>query len=266
MGRVRLHHVGATIVVVFFVAAWAGPWVAPYAPAAMDLRHAYELPSRHHWLGTTDNGIDLLSALLHGARLAAVIGISVVSLSVLIGAVVGMIAGFWGGLLDDLLVGLADTVQSFPSILLNIAMLAWVERPGVPHIIAVLSMNGWVLYARLVRAKALAVRELDYVMAAKALGFSRARIAFRHVLPVMVPPLVVQATAGFGGVVLVESSLSFLGIGPGVMVSWGALLDQGTAVLLRFPHVAMITGTVLATTVMGFQLAGDRLADRVDAP
>lgn len=248
----------------FFALALLGPWLSPHDPLAIDLRHAYETPSAAHWLGTGDNGVDLLSALLHGARLAAVIGLSVVGLSLLVGSLLGTAAGLWGGKLDASVTALADLVQAFPAVLLNIAVLALVARPGVSHVVFALSVSGWVLYARLARAEALALREREFVLAARALGFGEHRVLLRHVLPNLWGPLVVQATAGFGGAVLMESTLSFLGLGPQKAVSWGALLDQGSAVLLRFPHVAMFAGAAIGMTVLVFNLAGDRLRDALD--
>lgn len=248
----------------FFTLAAVGPTLAPGGPWQLDLEHAYEGPSAAHWLGTGDNGIDLLAGLLHGARLAAVIGLSVVLVSLAIGTVLGAVAGWRGGAADAAISGLADLVQSFPAVLLNIALLALVSRPGVEHVVLALSANGWVLYARLARAETLALREREFVVAAQALGASESRVLSRHILPNLAGPLVVQGTAGFGGAVLMESTLSFLGLGPSGTLSWGALLDQGSAVLLRFPHVALASGCAIGLTVLSFNLAGDALRDALD--
>ncbi len=249
---------------VFFLVALLGPWLVDASPDAIDLAHAYELPSARHWLGTTDNGVDLASALVHGARLAASISVSVVLVTSIVGGLLGAIAGLFGGRIDALVSGLADLVQAFPGVLLNIALLAVVARPGVGHVVFALSATGWVLYARLARAEALSLREREFVQAARALGASEARVLLRHVLPNLVSPLVVQATLGFGGAILMESTLSFLGLGPARATSWGALLDQGSAVLLRFPHVALISGGAMALTVLSFNLAGDAVRDALD--
>jgi peptide/nickel transport system permease protein len=244
--------------------ALLGPELVSTSPDEIDLGHAYLTPNATHWLGTTDNGIDLASALVHGARLAAVISLSVVSISLLIGGALGACAGSLGGRFDAAISGLADLVQAFPSVLLNIALLAVVARPGIGHVVLSLSVTGWVLYARLARAEALALREREFVHAARALGMSEARVLLRHVIPNLLSPLVVQATLGFGGAILMESTLSFLGLGPSRAVSWGALLDQGSSVLLRFPHVALITGGAMALTVLAFNLAGDAVRDALD--
>jgi peptide/nickel transport system permease protein len=260
----RTPPIGVVICGVFLLLALIGPWCAPYSPLAIDLAHEYELPSLRHWLGTTDNGVDILSVLLHGARLAAVVAVPVVSISLLIGGLLGAVAGYRGGRLDAVIRGLCDLVQAFPSIVLNIAVLALVARPGLTHLVLALIANGWVLFARLARAQAGLLREMEFVRAARALGASETRVLLRHVAPNLAGPLVVQATAAIGSTVLAESTLSFLGLGPGLSASWGALLDQGSAVLLRFPHVALLAGATIALTVYGTNRAGDFLRDRLD--
>jgi peptide/nickel transport system permease protein len=248
----------------FALLAVFGPLLAPVSPEHIDLAHAYELPSAAHWLGTADNGVDLLGALLHGARLAGLIALFVVGISLVVGTLLGALSALSGGALSAAIMGLADLLQAFPAVLLNIALLALVAQPGVEHVILSLCMNGWVLYARLARAEVLSLREREFVMAARALGASPIRVLLAHLLPNVLGPLVVQATAGFGGAILMESTLSFLGLGPARAVSWGALLDQGSAVLLRFPHVALISGGVMAATVLAFNLAGDSVRDALD--
>jgi len=249
--------------VLFFACGLVGPWLAGRADL-IDLAHQYELPSRAHWLGTTDNGVDLLNALLHGARLSALISLSVVGISLCFGGLLGALAGLRGGLLETALMGLCDLLQAFPAVLLNIALLALVARPGIEHVVLSLSVSGWVLYARLARAEVLSLREREFVVAARALGARESRVLLRHLVPNLIGPLLVQATAGLGGVILMESTLSFLGLGPAQASSWGALLDQGSAVLLRFPHVALLSGGAIAFVVLCMNLAGDALRDALD--
>lgn len=256
--------VGFLLVIGFALTGIFGPWVAPYDPQAIDLLHQFEAPSWAHPLGTADNGVDMLSALLHGARLALSVGLAVTGISLLVGAVLGLSAGYFGRALDHAIIGLADVMQAFPAIVLNIAILALVDRPGLSHLILALTISGWVLYARIARADALSLRERGFVQAARALGAGRRRIVLQHLLPNAAGPLLVQATTGFGATVLAEASLSFLGLGPGAVVSWGALLEQGSGVLLVYPHVLLISGTAIALTVLGFNLAGDSLRDRLD--
>jgi peptide/nickel transport system permease protein len=256
--------IGLPLVSVFALAALMGPWIAPFAPHAIDLAHDLEGPSRHHWLGTGDNGVDVLSVLLSGARLAASVSIATVALSIAIGAVIGAVAGYAGGRVDQVLTRLTDAVQAMPALVINVALLALVARAGLVHMILALTFTGWVAYARIARAEALRLRDREFVTAARALGASPARILFRHVLPNAFGPLIVQATFGLGGAVLAEASLSFLGLGPGASSSWGALLDQGTAHLLRAPRLAVCAGAAIATAVLGFNLTGDWLRDVLD--
>lgn len=255
---------GPLLVGLFFCAAAVGPTVAPFSPRTIDLHAEYQTPSRAHPLGTTDNGVDVLSVLLHGARLACIVALLSVGLSLSIGMALGTIAGLRGGRTDHVVTGIADLVQAFPGIVLNIAILALVARPGLTHLVLALSASGWVLFARLARAQTLQLREMEFVTAARALGLSQTRILARHIAPNLVGPMVVQASGALGAAVLAESTLSFLGLGPGASASWGALLDQGSAVLLRFPHVALIAGGAIALTVLGFNLTGDWLRDRTD--
>jgi peptide/nickel transport system permease protein len=255
---------GVSVVLLFLLLAVIGPWLAPYSPRAIDLDAQYTLPSMQHWLGTADNGADVLSVLLYGARLAGIVALSSVLVSLGVGATLGGLAGYRGGRTDHVITGLADLVQAFPAVVLNIAILALVSRPGVLHVVLALSANGWVLFARIARAQTLVLRESDFVGAARLLGASEAHILWHHIAPNAASALLVQATSALGAAVLAESTLSFLGLGPGATASWGALLDQGSAVLLRFPHVALMAGSTIALTVLGFNLAGDFVRDQLD--
>jgi peptide/nickel transport system permease protein len=255
---------GVACVLAFLLLTAVGPYLAPYSPVGIDLAHEFELPSARHWLGTTDNGVDVLSALLYGARLSGVVAIATVGASLLIGGALGAFAGYRGGRIDHWVTGLCDLVQAFPSIVLNVAVLALTAEPGVLHLVLALIAHGWVLFARVARANAMVLRRAEFVQAAHALGLSELAVLVRHVVPNLAGPLVVQATAALGGAVLAESTLSFLGLGPGASASWGALLDQGSAVLLRFPHVALIAGGTIAVTVYAANRAGDYLRDRLD--
>jgi peptide/nickel transport system permease protein len=256
--------VGVISVALFLLLAICGPWLAPYSVLSIDLAHEFELPSARHWLGTSDNGVDILSTLLHGARLSGIVAVGTVGASLFIGALLGTFAGYRGGRIDHAITGLCDLVQAFPAIVLNVAVLALTARPGIVHLLLALVVQGWVLFARVARANALVLRNAEFIQAARALGVSDVAVLAKHLLPNLSGPLIVQATAALGGAVLAESTLSFLGLGPGAAASWGALLDQGSAVLLRFPHVALIAGGTIAFTVYGANRAGDYLRDRLD--
>jgi peptide/nickel transport system permease protein len=255
---------GMLLLALFFFAAIVGPWLAPYGPEAQNLGHLLEKPSHAHLLGTDENGCDVLSQLLYGARLAAGISSAVVGLCLVIGVAIGTIAGYFGGAVDELIMRAVDVLLAFPGILLNLAIVAIVPSAGVGVFVFALVINGWVGYARVARGQVLQVREREYVQAAQAIGASSWRIMLRHVIPNAMSPLIVQATFGFAGVILVEASLSFLGVGRLHNYSWGALLSQGTTYLWRTQHLAMVPGIAIASVVLGCNLVGDALRDRFD--
>jgi peptide/nickel transport system permease protein len=255
---------GMLLLAMFFFAALAGPWLAPYGPEAQNLGHLLEKPSHAHLLGTDENGCDVLSQLLYGARLAAGISSTVVALCLIIGVAIGTIAGYFGGMIDEMIMRIVDVLLAFPGILLNLAIVAMVPSAGVGVFVFALVINGWVGYARVARGQVLQVREREYVQAAQVIGASSWRIMLRHVVPNSISPLIVQATFGFAGVILVEASLSFLGVGRLHNYSWGALLSQGTTYLWRTQHLAMAPGIAIATVVLGCNLVGDGLRDRFD--
>jgi peptide/nickel transport system permease protein len=254
----------ALLPLVFVALAVLGPLLTPLAPDAIDLGHELEPPSPDHWLGSAENGVDILSVMLAGARTSALVAFLSVGASVLIGVLSGTLAGYVGGRLDGAISALADVVQSFPSIVLSAFVLSLVERPGIVHVALAMSLGGWVLFMRLSRAETLALSGRELLSAVRALGVPERSIVLRHVLPNTLGPIVVQATQALGGAVVAEASLSFLGLGPGTAPSWGALLDQGAGLLLRFPHVALVPGIAIVLTVVGFQASGDALRDRLD--
>jgi peptide/nickel transport system permease protein len=257
------HKLGAILLAAFLIVALIGPWIAPRSPLAESeaiLAH----PSHAHWLGTDENGRDLLSELLCGARLAAQISLIVVAISLTVGVALGTLAGYLGGAVDEALMRLVDVLLAFPGLLLNIAIVALVERPGTAHLVFALTANGWVGYARVARGQVLGLRDREFVQAARALGASPLRVMARHVVPNILAPLTIQATAGFAGVILVEATLAFLGIGRVSPYSWGALLDQGTTYLWKTQHIALAAGGCIAAVVLGANLVGDGLRDFLD--
>lgn len=267
MGRLRLSlstWVGLGLLSLFLLTALLGPLFAPYAPDDQDLLANFAGPSSKHWLGTDENGRDVLSMLLHGARLALIISGCVVAICATVGVSLGLVAGYYGGKVDELLMRLVDILMAFPGILLNIAIVAAVASPGIGVLIFALTLNGWVGYARVARGQVLSAREREYVQAARCLGASGLRIMFRHILPNIVAPIIVQMTFAFGGVVLVEASLSFLGLGPQVPYTWGALLDQGATFIWKTQRLALIPGAAIMLVVLGANLLGDGLRDRLD--
>jgi peptide/nickel transport system permease protein len=269
IGKLRLSPsawVGAVMLLLFVLLGIVGPWLAPYSPSAIDLDQRFQSPSATHWLGTDKSGIDTLSQLMHGARSALLVSLIVVSICATVGVAVGTIAGYFRGIVDDIIMRVVDILMSFPGILMNIAVVATVARPGLGVLIAALCVNGWVGYARVARGQALSLRERDYIQAARALGASNIRIMRRHLIPNLMAPVIVQMTFGFGSVILVEASLTFLGLGPQVDYTWGAMLDQGAAFIFKegFGYYALVPGLAIAWVVLAANLLGDGLRDRFD--
>ena len=258
--------VGIAMVGTFIVLGLFGPLIAPYDPSQTDLAQRFLPMSADHWLGTDSTGVDALSQLLGGARTALEISIIVVAISSTVGVLIGTIAGWFRGVVDEVLMRIVDILMAFPGILLNIAVVATVSRPGIGMMIAALTINGWVGYARVARGEVLTLRERDFVLAAVAMGASNRRIMLRHLIPNILGPALVQMAFGFGSVILVEATLSFLGLGPQVSYTWGAMLDQGTTFIWKpgFTHYALIPGIAITWVVLGANLLSDGLRDRFD--
>jgi len=252
-------------VLLFLLAATAvgGTWLAPYDPGQLDLPHALEGPNRAHWLGQDELGRDLGSRLLVGARASALVGLIVVLVSVVIGAGVGLLAGYVGGAVDQVIMRLVDILLAFPGILLAIAITGLLG-PSLGNVIFALSILGWTGFARLVRGQVLSLREREFVRAARGYGASGVRIVWRHILPNVLAPLLVQATFAMAGVILSEASLSFLGLGPQNVPTWGGMLSSGVDYLLFAPHLSLAPGLAIMLTVLSFNFLGDALRDRLD--
>lgn len=257
---------GVIMIGTFIVLGVIGPWIAPFDPKFGDLADRFLEPSSAHWLGTDSKGVDALSQLFYGARSALQISLVVVAISATIGITVGTTAGWFRGAVDEVLMRIVDVLMAFPGILLNIAVVATVARPGLGVMIAALCINGWVGYARVARGETLGLRERDFVLAAVAVGSSNRRVMFRHLIPNLMGPALVQMSFGFGAVILIEATLSFLGLGPNVDYTWGAMLEQGTTFLWRegFVHYALIPGIAITWVVLGANLLADGLRDRLD--
>ncbi len=249
----------------FAAMALFAPFLAPYNPAALDLAHRLAAPSHLHWLGTDELGRDILSRVIWGARLSLTVAISVVGLSFFLGLVFGGIAGYYGRWLDvSINTFLMNAFLALPGILLAIAFVAFLG-PGLLNLILALSIGGWVGYARLVRAQVLAVREREFVEAARAVGASDLRIFTRHILPNILQPLIVQAAIGMAGAVLAEATLSFLGLGvPPPAASWGSMLNDARPFLFDAPHLVIFPAIAVMLCVLSFNFLGDALRDYLD--
>lgn len=256
--------IGLILLTLFLVAALFAPLLAPYDPFDQQLKAGLAPPSAEHPLGQDKLGRDLLSRILYGARISLWVGVATVTISLTIGCLVGAMAGFFGGWIDELFMRLVDVFLAFPGILLAIALAA-VLGPSLRNVIIALSVMGWVGYARLVRGQILVVRELDYVAAARALGAGPLRIMTRHLFPNIAAPIIVEATFGIAGAIVTEASLSFLGLGVTPPTpSWGAMLSDGRSFLLLAPHLTAVPGLAIMSVVMALNLLGDGLRDRMD--
>jgi peptide/nickel transport system permease protein len=252
-----------SIVLLWLCAALLGP-ALPLSPNRIELPHILETPSPEHPLGTDDLGRSVLDRLIVGSRTSALVAVGVVALSLVCGVIIGGIAGLVGGWLDLLLVRVIDVFLAFPGILLAIA-LAGVLGPGLGNLIVALGAVGWVGYARLTRAQVLSLRAREHVVAARALGVSGQWILIRHLLPLAIAPIIVEATFGIASVVVAEAGLSFLGLGvQPPAASWGGMIRDGVAYMLVSPHLVLAPGIALLCVVLAVNLAGDRLRDRLD--
>jgi peptide/nickel transport system permease protein len=256
--------IGGAILVTFVVIAALAPLLAPYSPAQQNLENDLVPPSGAHLFGTDKLGRDLFSRIVYGSRISLAVGISAVTVSVLIGLLVGALSGYFGGWIDQLLMRLVDVLMAFPGILLAIAFTA-VLGPGLDHVVLALCLIGWTGYARLVRGEILALREKEFVHAARALGGAPARVILFHMLPNLLPALLIQATFGMAAAIIGEGSLSFLGLGAQPPTpSWGAMLNEGRQFLLVAPHLTAFPGIAIMLAVLGLNLVGDGLRDRLE--
>lgn len=260
----RLSIVGSVLIGGFLLLAFAAPLIAPSDPMAQALYNRLSPPTFEHPFGTDDFGRDILSRVIYGARISLRVGVFAVLIALILGTCIGVVAGYWGGWIDQILMRLMDLLLAFPSILLAIGIVA-ILGPGLENAMLAVGIVAMPQYARLVRASVLTVRETDYVMAARALGASDWRILCVAVLPNCLAPLIVQATLGLATAILDAAGLSFLGLGAQPPTpEWGAMLSQGRELIVRAPWVLTFPGGAIFFTVLAFNLVGDGLRDALD--
>ena len=259
-----LFRAGAVLVGFAAIAAVIGPAIVPFDPASQELSLRLAGPSRTHLFGLDELGRDILTRVLAGARISFLVGLTVVSVSATLGTLLGALAGYFGGLTDDVISRVVDVLLAFPGLLLAIALVA-VLGPSLGNVLFALTIIGWVGYARLVRGQVLRAREFEYVQAARALGAGSGRVLWRHVIPTAMPAVVVQATLGMAAAIIGEAALSFLGLGVQPPTpSWGTMLNGGRAHILDAPHLTLFPGLAIALLVLGFNFLGDGLRDFTD--
>jgi ABC-type dipeptide/oligopeptide/nickel transport system permease subunit len=258
--------IGVSVVVLVTLAALLAPAIARHDPFAIDLAGQLARPSAEHWMGTDVQGRDVWARLVYGARVSLAVGIVSQSIALLIGVTLGLVAGYYGRWVDEVVMRLADVTLAFPTLLLLIAMVAALQ-PSMPVVFATIGIVGWAGMARLVRGQVLVVRQLEYVQAVRALGAVDRRIVLRHVLPNVIAPVVIAATLGVAGAIMAEAALSFLGLGVQPPTpSWGAMIADGRDLtqLRNSPWTSLFPGLAIGASVLGFNLLGDALRDALD--
>jgi peptide/nickel transport system permease protein len=262
--RNRMAMTGLILVLGLFVVSIFAHWLAPYDPNSIDLKQVLMAPSRAHLLGTDTLGRDVLSRIIYGSRVSLKVGFVAVGLATLIGLLVGALAGYYGGWVDQLLMRLVDLMLCFPAFFLILAVIAVLE-PSIWNIMAVIGLTSWMGVARLVRAEFLSLREREFVTAARALGASDTRLILRHMLPNALAPVMVSATLGVAGAILTESALSFLGLGVQPPTpSWGNILTAGKDNIEIAWWLSVFPGLAILVTVMSYNLLGEGIREAID--
>lgn len=257
---------GIAVVVIMALAALAAPLVATQDPLRIDLTNFLQKPSAEHWLGTDVQGRDIWARLVFGARVSLTVGLISQGIALMLGVTLGLLAGYYGRWVDELVMRLADVTLAFPTLLLLIAMVA-AFQPSMLVVFATIGVVGWAGMARLVRGQVLVVRQLEYVQAIRALGAKDIRVMLGHVLPNVIAPVVIAATLGVAGAIMAEAALSFLGLGvPPPTPSWGSMIADGRDLdqLRRAPWTSVFPGVAIGLAVLGFNLLGDALRDALD--
>jgi len=256
--------IGGTLVLGVALLALLAPWIAPYDPTDIDVSVILMPPSWQHWCGTDTLGRDVLSRMLYGARVSLAVGFVAVGISLVLGLILGAVAGFFGGRTDSILMRITDMVLCFPTFFLILAVIAFLE-PSIWNIMIVIGLTSWMGVARLVRAEFLSLSRREFVLAAYSLGAGPIRLMWRYLLPNAMGPILVSAILGIAGAVLIESGLSFLGLGVQPPdASWGNILTDGKDNIQIAWWLSVYPGMAILTTVLGYNLLGEGLRDYFD--
>jgi peptide/nickel transport system permease protein len=255
---------GGLIVLSVFIIALLAPVLSPYDPAYIDVDTILVGPTHAHLFGTDELGRDVLSRMIWGSRISLMVGFVAVGILILIGTLIGAIAGYYGGWIDDVLMQLVDIMLSVPTFFLILAVIAFVG-PNIWNVMIIIGVTSWMGVARLVRGQFLALNEMDYVTAARALGAKDRRMIFLHILPNAMSPVYVSAVLGVAGAILIESSLSFLGLGvQPPMPSWGNIITSGKDLIDIAWWITLFPGLAILITVLGYNLLGEGLQDALN--
>nr|QNO57361.1 hypothetical protein DPOOOCMC_00019 [Methanosarcinales archaeon ANME-1 ERB7] len=260
----KIAMVGAVLILVLVLIAVFAPYIAPHDPIEINLKERLLAPNMEYPLGTDNLGRCMLSRIIYGARISLQLGIIVVGITSVIGITLGMIAGYYGGVLDELIMRGVDILLVFPGIILAL-VIAGILGPGLFNVMLALAIVGWTGYARVVRGVVLSVKEKEYVESARALGVGDRYIITRHILPSCVAPIIVIATLGMAYVILAAAALSFLGLGAQPPTpEWGSMLNNGKNFMRTAPHLTIFPGLAIMITILAFNFIGDGLRDALD--
>lgn len=262
--RNKLAVSGGIIVAMLFLVATFAPLIAPYNPNAIDRHSILSSPSGAHWLGTDDLGRDVLSRMIYGSRVSLLVGFVAVGISVVIGVAAGAVSGYYGGAVDRVIMRFVDIMLSIPTFFLILAVIAFVG-PGIWNIMIIIGLTSWMGVARLVRAEFLSLNSREFILSSKSVGMGDVRIMLRHMLPNSLAPVLVSAVLGIAAAVLVESGLSFLGLGVQPPdPSWGNILTLGKSNIEIAWWLSVYPGVAILLTVLGYNLLGEGLRDALD--
>lgn len=255
---------GASIVLFFILVAVFAPFIATYDPAVTNLTATFLPPSSEHYFGTDDIGRDVFSRVVYGTRVSLFVGFIAVGISLIIGVVLGLISGYYGGKVDSIIMRFTDIMLSFPTFFLILAVIAFL-KPSLINVMVVIGLTGWMGVARLVRAEVMSVKGREYITAAVLQGLSHRRVMFKHILPNVLSPVFVTATLSIAGAILLESSLSFLGLGVQPPTSsWGNILTNGQENIIHAWWLSLFPGLAIVFTALGYNLLGEGLRDLLD--
>ena len=264
ISRNLLLFLGASIVLFFIIVAIFAPFIATYDPSATNLKGTFLPPSSKHFFGTDDIGRDVFSRVVYGSRVSLFVGFIAVGISLIIGVVLGLASGYYGGKVDSIIMRFTDIMLSFPSFFLILAVIAFL-KPSIINVMIVIGFTGWMGVARLVRAEVMSVKNREYITAAILQGLSHKRIMFKHILPNVLSPVFVTATLSIAGAILLESSLSFLGLGvQPPTASWGNILTDGQKNIINAWWLSLFPGLAIVFTALGYNLLGEGLRDLLD--
>jgi len=256
--------IGLIIVLIFVLVAIFAPYLAPYGGMERNWYQVLKPPSDQHYFGTDDMGGDVYSRIIWGSQISLYIGIGIVMSAIIVGAIVGSVSGYFGGIIDELMMRVTDIFLAFPALILAMVVCAALGR-SIENVMIALAITWWPAYARIIRGQALAIREQKYIEAARAIGGSSPHIILRHLLPNSVSPIIIQASMDFGNVILTAAALSFIGYGaqPGA-AEWGRMVSDGSQFMMSSPWIVTFTGLAILIVCLGFNLLGDGLRDIID--